>query len=76
MIAMYGSGMGDSNLHDPRDLPIPLMGGPGQIDGGRHVRYPKETPLTNLYMSVLNKVAVPVERLGDSTESTAHLSGV
>ena len=76
MIVMYGSGMGDSNLHDPRNLPILLVGGPGRIGGGRHVKYPKETPLTNLYMSVLNKVGVPVERIGDSTGSITHLSGV
>jgi hypothetical protein len=76
MIVMYGSGMGDSNLHDPRNLPILLVGGPGHIEGGRHVRYPKETPLTNLYMSVLNKIGVPVERIGDSTGSISHLSGV
>jgi hypothetical protein len=76
MIVVYGSGMGDSNLHDPRNLPMLLVGGSAQIAGGRHVRYPKETPLTNLYMSVLNKVGVPVERIGDSTGSISHLSGL
>jgi uncharacterized protein DUF1552 len=74
VILLYGSGMGNSNLHDPRNLPMLVLGGPGQIAGGRHVRFPKETPLTNLYTTVLNKIGVPVERIGDSTGSVAHLS--
>jgi hypothetical protein len=74
MLLLYGSGMGNSNLHDPRNLPILLLGGPGQIAGGRHIRFPKETQLTNLYMTVLDKIGVPVERIGDSTGSVAHLS--
>ncbi len=76
MVLLYGSGMGDSNLHDPRNLPILVVGGAGQITGGRHVKYAKETPLTNLYMTVLNKVGVPVERIGDSTGSVEHLSDI
>jgi len=76
-LIIYGSGMGDSNLHDPRNLPILVAGGAaGQIRGGRHLRYPKETPLTNLYMTVLDKVGVPVEQVGDSSGQIAHLSGV
>ena len=51
-------------------------GGSGQIRGGRHIRYPKETPLTNLYMTILEKVGVPVERIGDSTGALELLSGV
>jgi hypothetical protein len=77
MLLVYGSGMGNSDQHDPRNLPILVVGGSaGQIKGGRHLRYPKETPLTNLYMTVLNKVGVPVERVGDSTGAIEHLSGV
>jgi hypothetical protein len=76
LLLVYGSGMADSNLHDPRDLPMLLVGGgAGQLQGGRHLRYPKQTPLTNLYLTVLNKVGVPVERVGDSTGAIAHLSG-
>jgi hypothetical protein len=71
---LYGSGMGNSNLHDPRNLPVLLAGGgAGHIRGGRHLRYPKGTPLTNLYMSVLQKVGVPAERIGDSTGRFAEL---
>jgi hypothetical protein len=74
-VLLYGSGMGDSNLHDPRNLPILVVGGgAGQIRGGRHLRFPKETPLTNLYMTVLDKVGVPTERIGDSTGAVELLS--
>jgi hypothetical protein len=53
-----------------------MGGGAGQIKGGRHLRYPKGTPVTNLYLSVLNKLGVPVERIGDSTGQFAELSAV
>ena len=77
LVLLYGSGMGDSNLHDPRNLPILIAGGgAGQVRGGRHLRYPKETPLTNLYTVMLEKVGVPVERIGDSTGTLEMLSGV
>src|SRR5438067_3161530 len=46
MIMMYGTGMGDCNAHDPRNIPMLLAGGgAGQLKGGRHIRYPRETPL-------------------------------
>ena len=75
VVLLYGSGMGDSNLHDPRNLPmLAVGGGAGQIRGGRHLRFPRETPLTNLYMTVLDKVGVPSERIGDSTGAIELLS--
>ena len=67
-IFMYGAGISNSNLHLHYDLPMLLVGGgAGTLKGGRHVRVPKETPVTNLYLSVLDKVGVRAERLGDST---------
>ncbi len=67
-VVLYGSGMSDSNLHLPYDVPTLVVGGPTfQIKGGRHVRYPKGTPLTNLQLTLLDKVGVHVDRLGDST---------
>lgn len=73
-LLLYGSGMGDSNLHDPRDLPIMLAGGAaGALTGGRHLRFAKGTPLTNLYLTMLTKVGVPVERIGDSSGVVDHL---
>jgi len=77
VMLVYGSGMSNSNLHVPHKLPILLVGGgAGQVQGGRHLRFAEGTPLTNLYLTVLNKVGVPVERVGDSTGALQHLSDV
>ena len=74
---IYGSGMSDGNGHNHHDLPTLLVGGgAGQIKGGRHLRYPEQTPITNLFLTVLDKVGVPVGRIGDSTGTVAHLSAV
>jgi hypothetical protein len=66
-IIMYGTGMGDCNAHDPRAIPVLLAGGGEQLKGGRHIRYPKETPLANLHLTLLDKLGVPAQRMGDST---------
>ena len=74
---LYGSGMGNSNLHEPRDLPILVAGGgSGRLKGGRHIRCPEGTPLTNLHLTLLNKLGVPAESIGDSTGQMQQLSGV
>lgn len=74
---MYGSGMGNSNLHDPRNLPVVVAGGgSGTLKGGRHVRCPEGTPLTNLYLTLLNKMGVPEDSIGDSTGVMHQLSEV
>jgi Protein of unknown function (DUF1552) len=65
---MYGSSISDGNLHTHHDLPIVVAGGAaGQIKGNRHVIYPKETPLNNLLLTMLDKAGVQAESLGDST---------
>jgi len=65
---LYGTGMGDCNAHDPRNIPLVLAGGgAGQLKGGRHVVFPKETPLANLHLTLLDKFGVNLERIGDST---------
>jgi hypothetical protein len=65
---LYGSGMSNSNLHNIQSLPILLAGGgAGQLPGNRHLQYAEGTPLTNLYLALLGKLDVPVERIGDST---------
>jgi hypothetical protein len=65
---LYGSAISDSNVHMHDNLPLVLVGGgAGRIKGGRHVRYPNDTPVTNLFMTMLDKLGVPAESLGDST---------
>ena len=69
VIALYGSAISEGNSHDIRNLPILLAGGgAGRIKGGRHVRYPEQTQrLTNLQLTLLNKLGIPTEAFGDST---------
>jgi Protein of unknown function (DUF1552) len=65
---LFGAGMGDSNAHDPTNLPIVLAGGgAGTMKGGRHIRYPKSTPLANLHLTLLDQFGIHVDRIGDST---------
>jgi hypothetical protein len=72
---VYGSGLGDGNRHNHDNLPILLAGrGGGTIAAGRHVRYPQETPLTNLYLAMLDRVGAPAERFSDSTGKLEGLS--
>ena len=68
-LIMYGSSLSVPTSHSQRDLPILLAGGAaGRVAGGRHVVFPGDmTPLTNLYLTMLDKVGVPTEKLGDST---------
>jgi Protein of unknown function (DUF1552) len=67
MIA-YGSGNSDGNAHNHDDLPILLAGSAsGTLQSGRHLRYPKETPLNNLWLSMLDRVGAAVPNLGDGT---------
>ena len=74
---VYGSGISDGNLHFHLDLPTLLVGGGGgHIKGGRHLRYERETPLSNLYMTVLDKLGLPVESFGDSSGQLGYLSEV
>jgi len=65
---IYGSALADGNAHQHNNLPTVLAGrGNGTLRPGRHVRYADETPITNLYMSMLDRMGVPVEQIGDST---------
>jgi hypothetical protein len=67
-IFLYGAGMGDPDRHTPIDLPAVLAGGGGgRLKGGRHLRYPLNTPFMNLALSLLDKVDVPLDALADST---------
>jgi hypothetical protein len=67
---LQGSGLSNSDQHSHIDLPLVLVGGgAGQLKGGRHLRFPKDTPMNNLHMSLLEKIGVPVEKFGDGTGS-------
>ncbi len=67
-LLLYGSGMGNPNLHDHTDLPIVVAGGAaGKMAGGRHIRYEAPTPLANLHLTLLDKVGVEIDAFGDST---------
>lgn len=67
-MVLFGAGMRDGNAHDPHNLPLVLAGrGGGTIASGRHLVYAKNTPLCNLYQSMLARVGAPVERFSDST---------
>lgn len=73
-LLMYGSGMGDPDAHDHSDLPILVAGGAaGQLRGGRHVAFDRPTPLSNLHLTLLNKVGVPMESFADSTGTVDQL---
>lgn len=71
---LYGSGLSDGNRHNNENLPILLAGrGGGTLDTGRHVRFEHETPLCNLFMSMLDRFGSPAPFIGDST---GRLSGL
>jgi hypothetical protein len=76
-IIVYGGGIGDGDLHYHTNLPLILAGkGSGQLLSGRHLQYPveKETPMTNLLLTLMDKMGVPTpDKIGDSTE---HLAGI
>ena len=75
VMIMYGAGMSNSNLHSPYNLPVVIMGGGGgQLQSGRHLAYPEQTPLANLHVSLLDKLGVDVDRIGDSTGALPGLS--
>jgi hypothetical protein len=74
-MVVYGSGLSDGNRHTHHDLPCMLVGGTSaSIKTGRHIMYPKDTPMNNLFVSMLDRVGVPVETLGDSTGKLTELS--
>jgi hypothetical protein len=74
-IYVYGSGMGNSQEHDHRNVPMLLLGGGyGKLKGGRHIKYPQLTPMANLLLSLMDKVGVRLDKFGDSTGRLAELA--
>jgi hypothetical protein len=71
---VYGSGISDGNAHNHDNLPIVLAGrGGGTIETGRHLKFNGETPLNNLYISMLDRMGVPAQKVGDSTGKLVEL---
>lgn len=76
-MVVYGSSLSDSNAHTHDNLPALVAGGGnGALRGGRHLRYPDGTPMTNLFLTMLDRLGVHRDRIGDSTGRIAHLSGL
>ncbi|MEX2262238.1 MAG: DUF1552 domain-containing protein [Bryobacteraceae bacterium] len=73
-MVLFGSALSDGQRHDPHKLPLVLGGrGGGRIHAGQHLVYSEDSPLANLYVSMLDAFGTPVERFGDST---GHLPGL
>jgi hypothetical protein len=74
-MVLYGGGISDGNRHNHDDLPILVAGhGSGHLKSGRHLRYPRNTPLNNLFLSLLERMDVYADTLGDSTGRLQWLS--
>jgi hypothetical protein len=67
-LILYGSPMGDGSVHNHKRVPLLLLGhANGQLKGNLHVRAADGTPMANAYLSVLHKLGIPAESIGDST---------
>jgi hypothetical protein len=68
MIILYGAGISNSTRHAGENLPLLVMGGgSGRLKGGRHIKYADKPPMSNLLVTLMDKMDVPVERVGGST---------
>jgi hypothetical protein len=64
-IIIFGSGMGNGDIHSQWNVPVALLGGAGgKLKGGRHIMAKPGTPLCNLHVAVLNKLGLPTEHFG------------
>jgi len=74
-VCLYGSGMGNPNVHNHTNLPVLVAGGAaGRHKGGRHIRYDEPTPLANLHVSLLDMVGVKLDRFADSQGPVEQLA--
>ena len=71
---VYGSGLSDGNRHTHEDLPVLIVGGGGNFKRGTHIAYSKGTPMNNLFLTLLDRMGVQEEKIGDSTGRIEHLS--
>ena len=72
----YGSGLADGNRHTHHHLPVLVAGHLEGFRPGRHLRYPKETPMANLYLAMLDRMGVQAEKLDDSNGKLELLSSL
>jgi hypothetical protein len=76
-MVVYGAGLSDGNKHSHENLPILLAGrAGGSLKPGQHIVFKPGTPMTNLYLSLLDRMGVEPEKIGDSTGKLEHLAGV
>jgi hypothetical protein len=75
-LIIYGSGLSDGNRHTHNDLPVLMVGRGGGFKVGTHIAYPKDTPMTNLFLTLLDRMGVQEEKIGDSTGQIEHLSAI
>ena len=73
-MVVYGSGISDGNRHNHDNLPVLLAGGSRMFRTGRHVRFADATPVANLYLSMLDAMGVPMDKLGDSQGRLNYLT--
>jgi hypothetical protein len=74
---VYGGGISDSNRHIHENLPVLLFGrGNGTLKPGRHIEFGQEVPVTNLYLTLLDRMGVKPETVGDSNGKVEHLSEI
>ena len=74
-MVVYGGAICDGNSHSHANLPVILAGrGGGKIKPGRHLVYPAGTPMTNLYVALLDHMGIPMEKFGDSNGKLEHLT--
>ena len=71
---VYGSGLSDGNRHTHEDLPVLIVGGGGNFKRGTHIVYAKGTPMNNLFLTLLDRVGVREDKIGDSTGRIEHLT--
>lgn len=75
VMIVYGSGLSDGNRHKHENLPLLLAGrGGGSIEPGRHIIYEQGTPVTNLYLTLLERLGVQADKIGDSTGRVKNLT--
>jgi hypothetical protein len=70
-LVMYGSPLGDSNVHNHKRVPVFLAGHGGGVKGGQHIACKDETPMANIHYSMLRKLGVDIEKFGDSNGELA-----